>query len=132
MYNILYNILMKTDISTILSSKAKYRVLRTLFLQKIPIPLRHIGYLSNLYIYSVQQAVKNLLITGLIERKLKGRETLYFLNKNHNIYAVIINLFTSEIENEIKERARNYTLRAKSSLVFANSVHKLFSNMRSN
>ena len=117
---------MINDISIILSSTAKYRILRTLFLQNSSIPLRHIAYLSKLYINSVQHGIKNLLKNHLLIKKSYGREIHFSINRKHPSYMLIKDIFEYEMKRKIQARSKTYIEGATSSLNFINYSIKLF------
>ena len=121
---------MINDLSIILSSTAKYRILRTLFLQNKSIPLRHIAYLSKLYINSVQHGIKNLLKNHLLIKKSHGRELHFSMNRKHPSYILIKDIFESEMKRKIQARAKIYFENATSSLNFINSSLRLFKKIQ--
>lgn len=125
LYKLLYNIYMQ-DISDIFTSKARVKILRTLYFQLQPTPLRHIAYISDLPIFSVQNATKSLLSDKIINKREKENYILFELNKKHPLYTVLEQFFIIEINNRISREAQTYFQKAKQALEFANAANIIF------
>lgn len=129
MYKFLYNITVMMDLSDIITSRAKYLVLRALFFQE-QIPLRHIAYLSKLHVYSVQHALKKLLEDKVIlKRKIQGK-VYYETNMENQISELLSKIFELETKMKLARRAKLYKSKALSVLSFSNSAQKLFNEVR--
>lgn len=114
----------------ILTSKAKVIILRTLYYQPHAIPLRHIAYLSDLPIFSVQHAIKSLLDNRIISRRKKGNNVLFELNRKNPFYTTLKQFFIIEINNRIVAEAKLYYQKAQETLAFANAANILFKRAR--
>jgi len=114
------------DIFTAFSSKAKIQILRTLYFQPEAIPLRHISYLSNLPLYSVQNALKPLLKNKLIIKKKRNHYVLFQINKNNPLYDLLKKFFIDETTFQIEQEAKNFHQRAVHVLAFAHETHEFF------
>ena len=111
----------------IFSSQAKIKVLETLHRHRAPLALRHIEYLSELQIQSVQRAVKQLLD----ERRILFDEEnhVYTIDRDHPEYALIAEIFDSVQSYRLHQRAKTYQASAKQALSFCNEANKLFWNL---
>jgi len=125
LYKILYNISVK-DIFDILTSRARVKILRTLYFQLQPIPLRHIAYISDLPIFSVQNAIKSLSGDGIVNRRNSDNCVLFELNKKDPLYPVLEQFFIIEINNRIFTEAKTYYQKARQTLEFANAANIIF------
>jgi DNA-binding transcriptional ArsR family regulator len=114
----------------ILTSKAKAIILRTLYFQPKAIPLRHIAYLSDLPIFSVQHAIKSLLDNGIVSRKKEGNNVLFELNRGNPLYTTLQQFFIIELNNRIVADAKIYYHKAKAALDFANAANILLKRVR--
>ena len=120
------------DLSNILSSKARFAALRTLFIVDLPIPLRHVESLSKLAIRSVQVALAGLCHEKVVLKKRKGRYVLFELNKSHADYSTLRKDFFLIQENMIQKRAKYYNQKAHKSLLFTNEMQQLISQSQKN
>ena len=77
---------MAIELSQIFSSQARTRTLETLYYQPQGIPLRHVGYLAELPVFSIECALKKLLKERIVKKKKSGNRTLFSLNKKHASY----------------------------------------------
>ena len=125
MYNILYSINVD-NIFDIFSSKARVKILRTLYFQPQPIPLRHIAYISDIPVFSVQTAIILLLDEKMLNRTEKGNYVLFELNRDHPLYAVLEQFFIIELQNRIQTESKTYCHKAKLLLEFVNSANIIF------
>lgn len=114
----------------IFSSKSRVKILRTLFFQPQAIPLRHIAYISDLPIFSVQNAVKSLLNDKMITKIVKENYVLFELNKKNSLYTVIEQIFLIEIDNRICMEAKTYYQKAKRALEFASAANIIFKHAK--
>lgn len=129
LYKILY-IYYMFDVTALFSSKAKVKVLRTLFYQSTPLPLRHIASLSDASLFSVQRVLKHLVAEGILIRKRKGRYTLFSLNPNHEYHSFLTQLFDLEMKSRIASLAGDYHQKAKGIVDFSRSARDLFEKVR--
>lgn len=117
MYNNLYTFIV-LDFSTIFSSRARFRVLRTLHHQTVPLCLRHIAYLSGVPLYSAQRVLQQLVHEKLLIRKIKGSYVLFFPNWQNTHAPFLAQLFELEMKTQIASMSNDYHRRAKSTLHF--------------
>lgn len=125
LYKILYNIYMKS-IFDILTSKAKVMILRTLYFQEQAIPLRHVSLISDLPVFSVQNAIDSLLSEKLVDKTEKDNNVLFELNKKHPLYDILEQFFIIEINNRIRLEAASFYRKAKQALRFASDANIIF------
>lgn len=118
------------DVTDLFSSKAKVKVLRTLFYQSAPLPLRQIAALAGSPLFSVQRALKQLVDEDLLIRKKKGRYTLFSLNPDHVYYSFLAQLFDLEMKSRIAFSSRGYEQKAKEVVDFSRSTRDLFEKVR--
>jgi len=130
MYNILYNKIAMFDLSQIFSSKARTKILMTLFQQDQPIPLRHVAYLCEIPVYSVQCALKQLTREKIVFRKRDGRHLLFGLNKQNPNYSFLAGIFLFAVNFKVRARAENYSKRASSTLKFISSSREFFKKVK--
>lgn len=118
------------SIFDILTSKAKVVILRTLYFQPAPVPLRHIAYLSDLPVFSVQRALASLLENGMICRSEKANNVLFELNRENALYPTMEQFFLIEMKDRIVAEAKTNYKKAKAALDFANAANILFKRAR--
>lgn len=109
----------------IFTSRARGRILRTLYFQKTPIPLRHVALISDLPVYSVQNALTSLQDEKLVHRFDMGNNALFELNPHHPLHPILTQLFVTETNAQIRESAALFQHKAKHCLNFASSTQKL-------
>lgn len=114
----------------IFTSRAKAVILRTLYFQPGAIPLRHIAYLSNISLFSVQRALTSLLNDGIVHRSKRDNNILFELNKINPLYPTLAQFFTIEANNRIAVEAKTYYRKARAALEFAHAAHILFRRAR--
>lgn len=114
----------------IFSSKARGRILRTLYFQHRPTPLRHIALISDLPVYSVQKALDSLLTEEIVCRHEKGNNVLFELNKHHPLYSILEQLFITEAKTRIRMAAAMLPNKARHSLEFASAAKILLNHTR--
>lgn len=118
------------DVTDLFSSKAKVKVLRTLFYQSAPLPLRQIAVLSGSSLFSVQRVLKQLADEDIVIRKRKGRYTLFSLNPQHQYYSFLAQFFDLEMKSRIALSSKGYEQKAKEVVDFSRSVRDLFEKVR--
>ncbi len=118
------------DFSTIFSSRAKYLVLRVLALHTQPVPLRHVAYLAELPVFSVQVALKQLLKDKLIKRNEKKRFVVFTLNQLHECFVFIRKVFALERETIFEKPTKYDHKHAQSALVFADEMIEFFAKVK--
>jgi DNA-binding transcriptional regulator GbsR (MarR family) len=109
----------------IFTSRARGRILRTLYFQKTPIPLRHVALISDLPVYSVQNALATLRDEEIIHRIDMDNNALFELNTKHPFYPILTQLFTAETNAKIQQAAELSQHKAEHCLNFASSTQKL-------
>lgn len=114
----------------ILTSKAKIVILRTLYFQPAAIPLRHIAYLSNLPVFSVQRALASLLESGMVCRSERDNNVLFELDRDNSLYPTMEQFFIIEMKDRIANEAKTHFKKAKAALDFANAANILFKRVR--
>jgi hypothetical protein len=118
------------ELLEILSSKAKLSVLLVLYRQSLPIPLRHIAHIAEIPVYSVQNALKELLKSGAISKKKSGNYLLICLNREHPIYEILEGLAEAISHYHMKMNSEKFARKAISSLAFSSSAKDLFNGIR--
>lgn len=86
------------DLAEIFSSKARIKVLRTLYYQQEPLPLRQIAYISETTLFSIQRALHQMVEEGLIVKKKQNQYRLFSLNRDHRHYHFLNQVFDAERE----------------------------------
>lgn len=123
MYKILYNTSMEPfDLSTILSSRAKFQVLQVLSTVEEGTSLRNIERLTGLAIRSVQIAVKSLVEAGVLEKKQKGRRILIRMNSQHVFFEALRDVFSVLQKHRLQFMANQHSEKAKDVLAFSSDV----------
>jgi hypothetical protein len=118
------------DFSTIFSSRAKYLVLRVLALHTQSVPLRHVAYLAELPVYSVQVALKQLQKEKLIKRNEKKHFVMFSFNQMHASSVFIKKVFELEREMFFNGPTKQDHERAQSALKFADDMIELFRKVK--
>jgi DNA-binding transcriptional ArsR family regulator len=131
MYKFLYIVYMN-NLFDVFTSQAIIKILRVLYFQPEGIPLRHIGHISQLPIYSVQHGIKKLLKDSLVTRRKQGQNQLYEMNKSHVLREALAVVFSIEMNLRLSQGAAQYSDRAQRTLSFSNSVQALFKHKRQN
>lgn len=121
-----YTIIGVKNILDIFTSRARVLILRTLYFQEQPIPLRHVSEISGLPIFSVQNAVASLLEEKLISKTEKDNNVLFKLNQEHSLYNVLERIFILEMNARICSEAISFYQKAKRALEFANTATTFF------
>lgn len=130
MYKFLYTYLV-FDISLIFSSKAKFKVLRTLFHQSTPLSLRQVAYLSEESLFSVQRALEQLVSQGLLLKKNKGHRMFFFVSQKHPYHAFLATLFDLEMKTRVSLESNQLHRKAAQCLKFSTEAHHLIQKARS-
>ena len=128
-YKLLYINTMK-NMSAIFTSKARVKILRTLCFQEQAIPLRHLAYLSDLPVFSVQNALKAFVSEGLIVRTERDNNVLFELNPSDVFYPLMRQIFHLETGYHIRSEAKKYFAKAAQVLQFAGITHRILSRAR--
>ena len=119
------------DIATLFSSKARTKVLQTLHLSHSPVALRHIALLADIPVYSVQQALKQLLQEQVIKKKKQSPYVLYFTNPDHASYDLLRDIFVLERKKRRQTTLKQRQQKARQALEFASSAQEFFYEVRS-
>lgn len=114
------------NIFDIFTSRARGMILRTLYFQELPIPLRHVALISDLPIFSVQNAVTALTDEKIIIKTEKDNNVLFELNKEHPLHNILEQFFVIELNARICLEARSFYQKAKQTLKFANAANVIF------
>jgi len=105
-------------------------ILRTLYYQKRAIPLRHVSSISNLPVFSVQNAIHSLMDDNLIIRTEKDNNVLFELNQEHLLYNILEQFFNIETNNRISLEAKLFCQKARATLEFANTANIFFRRVK--
>lgn len=108
------------------SSKAKVKVLETICRHASPLPLRHVAYLAELPIYSVQCALTDLHKKRVLLRTQRKRSVLYTLNANHTDAPFLLSLFQFIEKRLLARRTTSYTRSAQNALAFAAEAREIY------
>jgi hypothetical protein len=114
------------EFSDLFSSKAKFNVLRMLFLQSLPISLRQIAMISNVGLYSVQRSLNQLVHDGIVLQKRSGQYRLFRLDPKNIYFDVLSRIFEIEISSRIQFQRQRWQSKAKAALLFSSSAIQLF------
>lgn len=119
------------DIADIFSSRARFKVIRTLYHQTAPLCLRHVAYLSEIPLFSVQRVLKQLVDEKVLTRKKSGSHALFSVNRQNKYDSFLTRLFDLEMNSLIAFSSDAYQKRAKSVLHFSSSALKVVKGARS-
>jgi DNA-binding transcriptional regulator GbsR (MarR family) len=111
------------SLEDIFTSKAVIKVLRVLYFHSSPLLLRHIAYIADVPVYSIQRALKQLESDKVVIKKKKKHYTYFTLSKNHTYYDFIAKVFRLQMEYTNRLHAAQLNKKAKSVLEFSNSAH---------
>ncbi|MBN8555134.1 MAG: hypothetical protein J0L93_06805 [Deltaproteobacteria bacterium] len=117
---------MPLQISDVISSKARFKVLKCLEQQFEPISLREVISLTELPIRSVELALKSLVKERILKDYRKKRSHLFQLREDHLLTPSIKSIFQALRNTELEQRAKTYTKEANKALAFAQSAIDLF------
>lgn len=113
-------------LNTIFSSPSRTSILRTLQYQTQPLALRHIAYLTQIPIYSIQRSLEQLHKQKFVTRRKHKKQVVFALNKNHKLYDFIKKIFTLEEKQMLSEKAQAHKKRAQAILKFTSNLQKTF------
>ena len=123
---------MDFELSDILSSSSKTKVVEALSFQTEHVSLRHISYLTNLSVYSVEIALKQLLAEKIVERVKRKNKVIFSLNKKYFAYELLLIIFSEVKRFKIAQRAQVYSKRAPLVLNSIASMNRLIDSARKN
>ncbi len=112
------------------ASKAKIKILRTLFSSATPVALRQIATLAGLPVYSVQYGLKQLLQEKILSKRNQKNRTFYTLNSTHPYFQILAHVFSMDTRLRLQHRALNYTKKTKQVLDFISSAEAVFKTIR--
>ena len=119
------------DVSHLFSSRSKFKVLRTLIHHSSPLSLRHISYLSEESLFSIQRSLEQLVSQNLVFKKTKGQRVFFSINQ-HNPYGhFLYELFALEMKICVPHVQKERDKKAKSVLKFSQEAHRLVQKARS-
>lgn len=118
-------------LTSLFSSPAKLKVLRTLAYQTSPLPLRQIAYLSGTPLYSVQRVLDQLTKEKILIKKRKRPFVFFSLNEMSLSFGLLKRLFDLESGVQIAANAGAYDLKAQSLLEFINQALPVLKRGRS-
>ncbi|HLG20751.1 MAG TPA: hypothetical protein VI895_13180 [Bdellovibrionota bacterium] len=123
---------MTSRIYTIFCSQARTAVLQTLYRQSRPIPLRHVAYLSQSPVYSVQRALKQLQREYRVVRKQEGNRVLFALNTRHPDFSFLSRILEAAANAALEQRTVTYASPARRGLDFADSALEFYRRVGTN
>lgn len=118
------------DIAHIFSSRARAKVLRTLYYQEAPLPLRQVAYLAQMPLFSIQRVLKQMAEEKLVTRKKQKQYRLFSLNRTHAFYSFLAELFDLERRYDASFLSSRFDRKAKNLLDFVSATRDLFRNMK--
>lgn len=118
------------NIFDIFTSKARVKVLRTLAFQVEAMPLRLIASVSDLPVFSVQNALNSLCLDGVVIRTAKENNVLFELNKTSDMYELLMQFFILEANYQISREAKKNFQKAARVLAFASSAGAIFQSAK--
>lgn len=118
------------DLSRILSSQARFRVLESLHTLNGRARIRHIEKLTQLAIHSVQVALQRLVAEKVILKSGRKPHPLYALNPRHPAYEILNNVFNLIKAASLRQRARKFDKAAESSLAFSSELRDVTQRAR--
>lgn len=119
-----------TNPDSLFSSRARFRVLRTLYYQNKPLPLRQVASISQMPVYSIQRALKQMVEEGLLIRKKKKHYRLFLLNKAHDHYPFLAQLFDLERRHSLSLFSNRFHQKARNLLDFVDQANRLFAKVK--
>lgn len=120
-----------TVLSQIIASKAKLQVLRTLYYSKNFMPLRHIAYISDLPVFSVQYSVLDLQKQRVILKKKHKNFSLFKLNTEHPYFSLLAELFKADTALRLQAHAKTYKKQVAPTIKFIHSAQNIFKKVKS-
>jgi hypothetical protein len=121
---------MELDFSDVLSSRAKFKVLKLLFQCSAPISLRTITDLTVLPVRSVALALDNLLEQKIIKDSRRDKRRFFQTNHRHPLYEELKNIFVEVERSEIRIKSPQYQREATRAFKFAESANRFFSAVK--
>lgn len=115
------------DLSLILSSQARFRVLQTLTLLSIGLGLREIERQTHLNIRSVQIATQSLVKEKILKKNANG---LFLLNASSPAAKPLQGLFKYLRDVEISKKSKAFSERAQWTLQLSQEVSNLIRQAR--
>ncbi len=119
------------DITTLFASKAKIAVLRALYYQSTPLPLRHVALLAGTNLYSVQRALQQLVEEKIVTKKRQGKYRLFSLDKDNLYYPFLASFFDLEMKNQTAFLSARYHQKAQGMLDFSSAAQRFIGEVRS-
>ncbi len=95
------------------------------------LPLRHIAYIAQLPVFSVQYALLQLHKQKIIVKKKHKRFALFKLNPNHPYVDLLAQLFEADTALQLQSDAKTYTNDARQALQFIHSAQAVFRKIKS-
>jgi DNA-binding transcriptional ArsR family regulator len=115
----------RSEISSLLSSQARFLVLRALCVSREELSARRLEKISGLAIRSVQVAVQGLEKEGIIIKKTQGRNVLYRLSEAWSVRSPLAAIFALADQHDLSLRAAQYHDQARASLEYSNEMLSL-------
>jgi hypothetical protein len=118
------------DLAEHFSSRAKVRALEILCRHTSPLPLRHVAYLCDLPVFSIQRALADLTEARIVLRKKRQRSVLYSMNWKHPHSSLFLKLFRLIDGEALQERTEGYHASARHALAFASESREVYSHRK--
>ena len=116
------------DLSSVLSSRARFRILQTLALLTEGMHLRELERQTSLGIRSVSVAVEALIQERVLKKNSEG---IFYLNMDSPVASLLKGLFNYLREEKTRENAKRLSRRAQQVVRLSDEVSKLIHSARS-
>lgn len=119
------------EIDQVLSSTAKFKVLKVLLKNPSPSRVRNLEQRTGLAVRSVQVALNNLVNEKVVIRKKQNNKPVYYLNKSSTSYSLLNSIFKTIELDRIAKRSDKYSKKAKKTFQFISEASELFKKAKS-
>ena len=121
---------MITDPAELFSSRSRSKLLLALFEFRTPVSLHELAEVTETSLCAAHHALRQLTTERIIQKKRRGKETHYTLDRKHNAVAFISALALAREKVFLSERCARYHNRARQSLRFASDSLAFISQVR--
>lgn len=118
---------MKNVLSEIFANTAQVKIILTLAICPLGLPLRLLSRVSQCELRSTQLVVKSLLEKKLLKKNVIERTVLYKLNENHEWMPLIESIVTQQSNFQIKKRSKLFAERANRQFEFCKQAMSFIS-----
>ena len=113
------------------SSKSRTALLFILAEMTVPVCLSELAELAKMSVCATQAALKQLHNERWVRRSRQGKETVYWMNREH-ADAPLLQLIATTVRHEtIRRRAQQYGAKAQMALAFLSETRSFLSNVKS-